>query len=235
MDLLTCENCAFGYDGDMVVRALDFSIEEGGRLCIAGENGSGKSTLLKGLLGLLPPGEGVLRRSPALGATDTGYLPQESAAQRDFPASVFEVALSGRQNRRGLRPFYSRADKAAAAENLALLGIAALCRKSYRELSGGQRRRVLLARALCASGKLLLLDEPAAGLDPVVQGELYRLLDRINREQGTAVVMVSHDMDGIMDFAGKGGKVLHLSGCQAFFGGVDEYRQTEEGRRFLGR
>lgn len=233
LNLIKCENLAFGYDGSTALRDLNFSLEEGGRLCVAGENGSGKSTLLRGLLGLLPPLEGFLRKSPALKTAETGYLPQESAVQRDFPASVFEVTLSGRQNRRGLRPFYTKADRAAAAEKLELLGIADLSRKSYRELSGGQRRRVLLARALCAAGKLLLLDEPAAGLDPLVQDSFYKLLNKVNVEQGVAIIMVSHDMAGILEFAGNAGKVLHLAGRQVFFGGAEQYRQTEAGKRFL--
>jgi zinc transport system ATP-binding protein len=234
MSLLTCENLSLGYDGTAVLRGLSFSVEAGDRLCIVGENGSGKSTLLRGLLGLTPPLGGVLRKSPGFRARETGYLPQESAVQKDFPAAVFEVVLSGRQNRRGLRPFYTKKDKAAAEEALGMLDMANSGKSCFRELSGGQRRRVLLARALCAAEKLLLLDEPAAGLDPVVQGELYRLLDSLNREKGTTIIMVSHDIEGALNFAAtRTGRILHLAGRQLFFGSAGGYRESEPGRQFL--
>ena len=158
--LLDCKDLSFGYEGRTVLSGLNFSVKEGDTLCVVGENGSGKSTLLKGLLSLLPPAGGKLIKNSALG--DIGYLPQESPLQKDFPATVFEVVLSGRQNRRGFAPFYSKADKAAAMENLSLLDLAELKTSCFRELSGGQRRRVLLARSLCAAGKILLLDEPAS-------------------------------------------------------------------------
>jgi zinc transport system ATP-binding protein len=234
--LISCENLALGYEGKLVLDGLNFSVPEGGRLCVVGENGSGKSTLLKALLGLISVMGGELKISPRLKPSDSGYLPQESAAQKDFPASVWEAVLSGRQNKRGLRPFYGKVDKEAAAEKLALLGIADLRNSCFRELSGGQRRRALLARALCAAEKLLVLDEPAAGLDPLVQEELYRVLDRVNREQGIAVVMVSHDIEGVLQFAEGGaneGSILHLARRQEFFGTVDEYRESEVGSHFL--
>ncbi|MDR0403727.1 MAG: metal ABC transporter ATP-binding protein [Treponema sp.] len=234
MSLLKCENLSLGYDGTAVLRELNFSVEAGERLCVIGENGSGKSTLLRGLLGLTPPLGGILRKSPGFRARETGYLPQESAVQRDFPAAVFEVVLSGRQNRRGLRPFYTKKDKAAASEALGMLDMADMGKSCFRELSGGQRRRVLLARALCAAEKFLLLDEPAAGLDPIVQGELYRLLDSINREKGIMIIMVSHDIEGAVKFTeARAGKILHLAGKQLFFGSAGEYRESEPGRRFM--
>ncbi|MDR2768885.1 MAG: ATP-binding cassette domain-containing protein [Treponema sp.] len=236
MNLLTCENLSLGYDGTVVLQGLSFSVETGERLCVVGENGSGKSTLLRGLLGLMPPLGGVLRKSPGFRARETGYLPQESAVQKDFPAAVFEVVLSGRQNRRGLRPFYTKKDKAAASEALGMLDVADLGKSCFRELSGGQRRRVLLARALCAAEKFLLLDEPAAGLDPIVQGDLYRLLDSINREKGITVIMVSHDIEGAVKFAEtRTGRILHLAGRQLFFGSAGEYRESDPGRQFLGK
>ncbi|MDR1506831.1 MAG: ATP-binding cassette domain-containing protein [Treponema sp.] len=233
MSLLFCENLSFGYDGTAVLRDLNFSVETGERICVVGENGSGKSTLLKGLLGLMPPLGGILRKSPELKTRETGYLPQESAVQRDFPAAVFEVVLSGRQNRRGLRPFYTKKDKAAALEAISALRLENVRKSCFRELSGGQRRRVLLARALCAAEKFLLLDEPAAGLDPIVQGELYNLLDSVNTERGITIIMVSHDMREALEFAGVRGKVLHLAGKQLFFGSAGEYRESEPGRQFL--
>jgi zinc transport system ATP-binding protein len=248
--LLDLKNCSFGYEGTAVLQELSFTIESGERFCIVGENGSGKSTLLKGFLGILPSmgGELIRRLDPG----EAGYLPQESAAQSDFPASVFEVVLSGRQSRRGFRPFYSRADKSAAAENLELLGITALKRDCFRELSGGQRRRVFLARALCAAEKILFLDEPTSGLDPLVQTELYGLLERLNSERGMTVVMVTHDIEAALHFAegAPQGRILHLAGSgkeedhaverasfsqskQLFFGGPGDYRLSEPGKRFI--
>jgi zinc transport system ATP-binding protein len=229
--LLRCEEAAFGYEGKAVVRGLNFSLERGDYLCVAGENGSGKSTLLRGLLGFLSPEGGRVLR-PGLGNGDTGYLPQESGGSGDFPASVFEVVLSGRLGRRGIRPFYSSEDRRAAEEHLERLGMADLRRRCFRELSGGQRRRVLLARALCAARTLLVLDEPAAGLDPLVRGEVYRLLERVNREQGMGILMVSHDLDEAIQSATK---ILHLDHAQIFFGNPGEYRASPWGRSFLSR
>jgi zinc transport system ATP-binding protein len=253
MELFRCENLAFSYDGLPAVKGLNFSIEAGEKLCIIGENGSGKTTVLKGLLGLLNPNEGRMIRSRELHAGGIGYLPQESPLQKDFPAVVGEAVLSGCQGRRGLRPFYTRADKAAAEANLERVGLAGQGRRSFRDLSGGQRRRVLLARALCAAGVgadtahggtsafpaygILLLDEPASGLDPLVQKELYATLRGINADLGITIVMVSHDMAGALDFAGT---ILHLGekppaawGTTLYFGLSQNYRESEAGQRFL--
>ena len=232
--VLSCENLSLGYEGQAVLSGLGFSLAAGERLCVAGENGSGKSTLLRGLLGLIPVMEG--RVVNGFGPGDTGYLPQESPVQKDFPAAVFEVILSGRQNKKGPGPFYTRTDRAAAEEAMELLDLLPLRRRCFRELSGGQRRRVLLARALCASGKLLLLDEPASGLDPVVQNELYRILEKLNTERGIAILMVSHDIEGALRFIEgnpPAGNILHLAGRQLFFGGPEAYRESEPGRIFL--
>jgi zinc transport system ATP-binding protein len=230
MALIECQDLAFAYEDKIVLQGLNFSVETGDYLCIAGENGSGKSTLIKGLLGLIRPVRGTIRAG-GLKAWEIGYLPQQGAVKKDFPAGVFEVVLSGRQNRRGLRPFYSRKDRDTVAENLKRLGIEDLRRKCYRELSGGQQRRVLLARALCASEKLLVLDEPAAGLDPLVTADLYRLLSEINRDLGITLIMVSHDIEAAVSTAGK---ILHLQNEQLFFGAAEAYRQSAPGRQFLG-
>ena len=240
--LLSCENISFGYEGRTVLSNLNFSVESGDRICVVGENGSGKSTLLKGLLSLIPPHEGKLSKNPKLVAGDIGYLPQENPLQKDFPAAVFEVVISGRQNRRGFAPFYTKADKEAAMKSLLMLELTNLKAACFRELSGGQRRRVLLARSLCAAGKILLLDEPASGLDPVIQAELYTMLEKINSDLGITIIMVSHDIEGVLRFTsanksnkeGSPGKVLHLAGNQLFFGSADEYRESEPGKNFLG-
>lgn len=173
--LLECRNVVMGYDGAAVVNSVSFELERGDYLCIVGENGSGKSTLLKGILGLIPLRGGSVGFSDGLKRTDIGYLPQQTQAQRDFPATVREVVLSGCLN--GSRgPFYSRADRNLANKNMEKLSVTDIARRSYRELSGGQQQRVLLARALCAAKELLLLDEPVTGLDPVVTAEFYRLI-----------------------------------------------------------
>jgi zinc transport system ATP-binding protein len=225
-----CRDLSFAYEGIPAVRGLNFTINGGDYLGITGENGSGKSTLIKGLLGLKAPQEGELRIE-GLKPNETGYLPQYRAAQMDFPAGVYEVVLSGRLSARGIRPFYSREDKKAADENLESLGIGDLRNWCYRELSGGQQQRVLIARALCAGKKLLILDEPAAGLDPVVTGELYRALQRLNQEAGLTIVMVSHDIAGAVSYAGL---ILHLKKDQLFFGTSAEYAASPLGKRFLG-
>ncbi|MDR1301309.1 MAG: metal ABC transporter ATP-binding protein [Treponema sp.] len=231
MALITCQNLALAYDGTLVVQKINLAVHTGEYLCIVGENGSGKSTLMKGMLGLLPPKEGSIIFGEGLRTNEIGYLPQHTAAQRDFPAGVYEVVLAGRLGGRGIRPFYSKQDKAAATENLSRLGIQELRNHCYRELSGGQQQRVLLARALCAARKLLLLDEPAAGLDPLVAAELYRLIEQINQETGMAVVMVSHDIKRAITYAGR---ILHLQGTPLFLGSAEAYTQSPMGKQFLG-
>jgi zinc transport system ATP-binding protein len=230
MALIECQQVSFAYDEKTVVRDLNFSVEAGDYLCVAGENGSGKSTLVKGLLGLIRPVRGRIIMEAGLRGDEIGYMPQAAADRKDFPAGVFEVVVSGRQNRRGFRPFYSRKDKQAAGENMDRLGIGDLRRRCYRELSGGQQRRVLLARALCASQKLLILDEPAAGFDPLVTADMYRILSEINRDLGITLIMVSHD---IKTAAASAGKILHLQNEQLFFGTAAAYRESEPGKRFL--
>ena len=231
MAYITCRDAAFAYEGKIAVENLNFSVSQGDYLCIVGANGSGKSTLIKGLLRLMKPSRGSIDMGDGLTAHDIGYLPQQTAAQKDFPASVYEVVLSGCLSHQGLRPFYTRRDKAMAEDNMNRMGIADLRRHCYRELSGGQQQRVLLARALCATRKMLLLDEPTAGLDPVVTGELYRTIRWVNQELGTAVIMVSHDIHSALESAGH---ILHLEKEQVFFGTTAQYRETHVGQYFLG-
>lgn len=231
MSLITCRDVSFSYDGIIAVKELNFQVDEGGYLCIVGENGAGKSTLIKGILRLKKPAGGRLDFDESLSADEIGYLPQQTTVQKDFPAGVFEVVLSGCMNRLGMRPFYSRKEKLLAEENLARLGVSHLKRQCYRELSGGQQQRVLLARALCATKKIMLLDEPAAGLDPVVTQELYELIARINKDLGITVIMVSHDTQCVERYADH---VLHLQHTQLFFGTAEEYKKSAVGRQFLG-
>ncbi len=221
MALIRCEDVSIGYEGQTVVRDLDFSIGAGDYLCIVGENGSGKSTLVKSLLGLKNVEKGRIIYGDGLKKNEIGYLPQQTDTQKDFPASVYEVVLSGRLNSRGLKPFYTNADKKAAEEKLELLGIRDLAKQCYRELSGGQKQRALLARALCATKTMLLLDEPVTGLDPIVTAEFYQLIRRINRESGIAVVMVSHDIESAVEDASH---ILHLQEKMLFFGTAEMVR-----------
>ena len=230
MALITCKDLSLGYENTRVAEHLSFTVEEGDYLCIVGENGSGKSTLMKTLLGLRPPLAGQIEFGGGLHKNEIGYLPQQTPIQRDFPASVQEVVLSGCQSRCGLRPFYTKEEKALAARNMQRLGIANLARRCYRELSGGQQQRVLLARALCATRKLLLLDEPVAGLDPKVTAELYDLVAELNRDDGITVIMISHDIAAALRYASH---ILHIGeGQRLFFGTAAAYLASPVGQTF---
>lgn len=231
MALITCKDSSFAYEGNIAVSDLNFEVHSGDYLCIVGENGSGKSTLIKGLLKLKAPQSGSVLAGDGLKANEIGYLPQQTAAQKDFPASAYEVVLSGRLSARGIKPFYSREDKAIVEENIKRLDIEKLRNRCYRELSGGQQQRVLLARALCSTKKVLLLDEPVAGLDPVVTQELYRLIAKINKETGITIIMVSHDIHSAIKHASH---ILHLKNKQVFFGKTEDYEKSSIGIKFLG-
>lgn len=230
MSQLSCRNLVLGYEGKAVVKDLSFEVNRGDYLCIVGENGSGKSTLVKTLLRLKSPMSGEIQMGDGLEADGIGYLPQQTLVQRDFPASVREIVRSGCLNQCGFRPFYSRAEKNLAGENMEKLGIAHLAGRCYRELSGGQQQRVLLARALCATKYMLLLDEPVAGLDPVAMQEMYELLKELNEKEGITIVMVSHDIRAAVSYADH---ILHISEEPLFFGTKEEYLKSEVGKRYL--
>ena len=232
MELLKLTDVSVGYEGKPVATGLSLTLQEGDYLCIVGENGAGKSTLMKTLLGLRAPLSGSIVFSDAIARNEIGYLPQQTQVQRDFPATVWEVVLSGCLNRSGLRPFYTKAQKETAQQWLEKLDMASLKKRSYRALSGGQQQRVLLARALCATTKLLVLDEPVAGLDPIVTADLYALIQKINRESGITIIMVSHDIGAALQYATH---ILQVSGGDNFFGTVEEYRQSALGSLFLGK
>ena len=229
--LIKCEHVDFGYENHDAVIDVSMEINPGDYLCVVGENGSGKSTLMKGILGLLKPTAGILQVDEELRRTGIGYLPQQTAAQRDFPATVYEVVRSGCLSHLGKRPFFSRADKKLAMGNMERLGITGLKNKCYRELSGGQQQRVLIARALCATKKLLILDEPITGLDPSAIQELYALIRKLNREDKVAILMVSHDVQNVVHQANK---ILHLQQRVLFYGSVKDYVKSREGLEFLG-
>ena len=220
MSILSCNQLNVQYDNTQALKNVSFELNEGDYLCIVGDNGSGKSTLMKAILGLVSPKSGSIQYGENLHRNEIGYLPQQTIVQRDFPASVYEVVLSGCLNKRGWRPFYTRNEKNRALENLRKLKIEHLQHKSYRDLSGGQQQRVLIARALCASEKILLLDEPVTGLDPVTTDNLYQLIAELNKVYGMSIIMVTHDMNCGLEHATK---ILQLNKEVLFYGTPDAY------------
>lgn len=230
MAIIECNNLSFAYDGRTVLSDLNFKVQDGDYLCIVGENGSGKSTLMNGILGLMKPKSGEIIFGDGLKSTQIGYLPQQNSAHQSFPASVFEVVLSGRLNSRGILPFYSKDDKETARNIMDSLGIMPIRNKSFMELSGGQQQRALLGRALCATKKALLLDEPASGLDPLVTRDLYGTIQNLSKDMGITIIMISHDIRVAVDYASH---ILHLKNRQVFYGTAEDYRQTDTGKLFL--
>ena len=222
MALITLRDVTIAFEGVPAVEHVSYQVNRGDYMVLIGENGSGKSTLMRAMLGLVHPCAGTVRYGDGLKRNQIGYLPQQTAVQRDFPASVEEVVLSGCINQLGSRFFYGKNLQRKAHEKMALLDIENLSEKPYRTLSGGQQQRVLLARALCATDALLLLDEPVTGLDPGSTQELYGLIRRLNREHGVSIVMVSHDLHGSMADANK---VLVVDRGVSFCGSIEEYRR----------
>lgn len=200
MIVLSAKDLAVGYEGKAVLQNISFEVKAGDYFCIVGENGSGKTTLLRTIVGLIPPISGELKYGDGFTKTAVGYLPQQSDVQRDFPASVFEIVLSGCQNGLNHKFFYSKGQKEMALKNIERMGIVHLARRCYRELSGGQQQRVLLARALCATKQVLILDEPVAGLDPEATEEMYRMIKQLNDEELT-IIMISHDIANVKKYA----------------------------------
>lgn len=228
MSYISANGLKLGYGENILVSDLSFEVNRGDYLCVVGENGAGKSTLIKTILGLQQPIEGTIIFSDELRKNEIGYLPQQTLVQRDFPASVYEIVLSGCQAIKGLRPFYTRSEKDLALANMKKLGIENLRDCCYRQLSGGQQQRVLLARALCATRKVLLLDEPVAGLDPKVTVEMYDIIEKLNRE-GITIIMISHDINAATKYASH---ILHV-GKKFFFGTKENYLKTSIARYFI--
>lgn len=229
--LMKCTDASFGYDSKPVVEDLNFEIYEGDYLFIVGENGSGKSTLVKGILSLLKPMKGKIEFENGLKRRDIGYFPQQTEIKNDFPASVKEIVLSGCISSSKGRFFYTKEDKTLAEDKMKLLDIYDINNKSFASLSGGQKQRVLLARALCAAKSMIILDEPASNLDPLVTSEFYSMIKKINRETKVTVLMVSHDMRSILKYAKK---ILHLGEKDNFFGDVNQYLSSDMGKKFMG-
>lgn len=228
MSLLTVNNLVLGYNSTPILSNLNFSVEQGDYLCIVGENGSGKSTLMRTLLHLQKPLGGTIVFGEGLRQNEIGYLPQQNSIQKDFPASVYEIVLSGCQSRLGWRLFYNRSDKELAKKNMERMNVLSLAKRSFRELSGGQQQRVLLARALCSTQKVLLLDEPISGLDPKVTAEMYELIAKLN-EEGITIIVISHDIGAALTYSKH---ILHL-GKETFFGTKKEYLSSQLGKLFV--
>lgn len=228
MALITIQNLSLGYESKAIIENLNFSVNSGDYLCIVGENGCGKTTLMKTLLHLQEPIDGSILTGEWLKKNEIGYLPQQTIVQKDFPASVREIVLSGCQGRCKLRPFYTREEKELADTNMERMGILDLKNRCYRELSGGQQQRVLLARALCATRKILLLDEPVSGLDPKVTSQMYETIQKLNKE-GITIIMISHDIKAAVRYASH---ILHI-GEKIFYGTREEYMKSDIGKMFL--
>lgn len=228
MSQLICQNLSVGYDGKMILHDINFEVHAGDYLCIVGENGSGKSTLMKTMLGLLPIIKGKILFGDGLKKNEIGYLPQQTNIQKDFPASVREIVLSGCQAHNVNRLFYSKKEKQIAYDNINKLQINNFKNKSYRQLSGGQQQKVLLARALCATKKILLLDEPVSGLDPKSTQELYTVIKKLNQQEGITIIMISHDITAVK----YANKILHV-GEKIFFGTKDEYLKSKQSYLFI--
>jgi len=228
MSLISCKDLSLAYEGVNIVSNLNFSINFGDYLCIVGENGSGKSTLMKAILGLKVPSSGTISFSKEINKSDIGYLPQQTGIQKDFPASVYEVVLSGMVSK-DKSFFYTKKSKQYAKEVMQRIGISDIANKSYKELSGGQQQRTLLARAICATNKLIILDEPVSGLDPQITNELYELIYELNKN-GVTVIMVSHDILSAVKYSSH---ILHISKTPEFFGTKEEYIKSDIGKKYM--
>lgn len=230
--IFECKDVTLGYENKVVAKNLNFKIDQGDYLCVVGENGTGKSTLIKTLLGLIKPLNGeVIANVQGKNHKGVGYLPQQTQAQKDFPVSVWEVVLSGVLNNDHRCPFYNKKDKAEAEKNMEKLNILDLKKRCYRELSGGQQQRVLLARALCATDSVLILDEPVTGLDPAASMEFYETIKDLNKKENVTIIMVSHDIKNALNYATH---ILHLEQENDFFGTVEEYKKSNVSNMFLG-
>lgn len=227
MAYMTCKDLALGYDGKVILSDLNFEVNKGDYLCIVGENGTGKSTLIKTLLHLINPVSGQILMGDGLKQYEIGYLPQQTVVQKDFPATVWEIVLSGTLPKCGFRPFYGKAQKALAEEKMKKFDVWDLRKKCYRNLSGGQQQRVLLARALCATSKILLLDEPVTGLDPKVTVHFYQMTKSLSNE-GISVIMVSHDIQAV-NYASH---ILHVDKKHPFYGTKSEYMNSSQWKLF---
>ena len=229
MSLITIRDLSLGYGNRILTEGMDMQVDSGEYVCVIGENGAGKSTFIRTLLGLQSPLKGKITFGEGLKKTQVGYLPQQTVVQRDFPATVEEIVLSGCQGSKGLRPFYNSREKEEAKRNMERMNISEFAKRSYRKLSGGQQQRVLLARALCASSRLLVLDEPVAGLDPKATEDMYALIKGLN-DEGVTIIMISHDISAAITFASH---ILHMRSRSVFLT-KEEYLKSDIGKIYAG-
>lgn len=230
MPLIKCENMDLSYEGLVVAEDITFQINKGDYYSIVGRNGGGKSTLLKALLKLKAPTKGKVIYGDGLNQSDIGYIAQQTPVQKDFPASVNEVVMSGCLKSDQFWPWFRYKDTRRAKDKMRLLGIENLKNKCFRELSGGQQQRVLLARAMCATNKILFLDEPVTGLDPVVTTEFFNIVSDMHKK-GITIIMVSHDVHCAVKYSNK---ILHLDKNVMYDGSVDGYSKSKVGMQFVG-
>lgn len=231
MSLISTSNLTLAYDGVEVVKNLNIQIDSGDYVCIIGENGSGKSTLAKAILGLIRPVSGKIEFADNESRSNIGYLPQQTNVQKDFPASVQEIVMSGFIGKLSVFPFYKKSQKNKADEILKTLGIYHIKKQCYNKLSGGMQQRVLLARALCAAQNILILDEPVASLDPIITSEFYDIIDKLNKQNNITVIMISHDTAAVEKYATK---VIHLSDSSYIFDTAQNYMASEYGKKYIG-
>lgn len=199
MSILTVKGATVTYNRVQALSNVSFSVQDGDYFCVVGSNGSGKTSLIKGILGLVPLSGGSVEFSVTL--EETAYLPQVSSITRSMPATVLEVVKTGVQKRGRRLPLYTREDTKAALDALHELGMEDMRARRVDELSGGQLQRLLLARALCRKPKFLILDEPCAGLDENVTDNLYAILHELNAERAVTILMVSHDLGQVAQYA----------------------------------
>lgn len=226
MSQIICKDLSLGYDGYTVCEGLNLTIKKGDYICVVGDNGSGKTTFMRTLLSLRPALSGTITLGDGVTARDIGYLPQQSDYQKDFPASVEEVVLSGCTSRLGKKFFMGRSERLEAMQNMKMMNVYDLAKRSYRTLSGGQMQRVLLARALCAANKILILDEPVSGLDPHATADMYETIHHLNKHTGITIIMVTHDIENALRDATA---VLKISKEPTFYRSVEEYRLANLG------
>lgn len=220
MAILTAKKVKIGFGENVVIKDASFSLDEGDFACVVGTNGSGKSTLIKAILGLIKPMSGTIEYGEGLTQTTIGYLPQETRPDANFPATVEEIVLSGCLGHMKMRPFYCHKEHEHVRESLRTLGIDELAKASFMKLSGGQKQKVLLARSLSATKKLLILDEPSNNLDYKSRKDFYKTLKKLNSEQGLTIIMITHDLDAD-DLIGN--KVVAISDGVAKIAATAEY------------